>query len=39
MTPCFAQAPRCVTERYLPEEMAVHTLVQTAGKLQMWQSQ
>lgn len=39
MAPCFAQAPQCVTERYLPEELAVHTLVQTAGKLQMWRSE
>lgn len=39
MAPCIAQAPQCVTERYLPEEMAVHTLVQAAGKLQMWRSE
>jgi hypothetical protein len=32
------QAPQCVEERYLPEENAEHTLVRTAGKMQMWRS-
>lgn len=39
MAPCFSQAPQCVRERYLPEETAIHTLVRTAGKMQMWRSE
>lgn len=34
----FERPPQCVTERYLPEEKAEHTLVRTAGSLQMWRS-
>ncbi|MBE0586563.1 MAG: hypothetical protein IH617_00795 [Hydrogenophaga sp.] len=37
-TACLAGVPLCVTERFLPGEGAVHTLEQTAGKLQMWRS-
>lgn len=30
--------PQCVTERYRPDEMAVHTLMKADGKRQMWRS-